>query len=631
MLTALRSKASSWVAKGLLLLLVLSFAVWGIGDFLREAGDEERAVAQVGSDEILTSQLRKQLSVTISNITRQSGVTIDGEQAKQFGLDQMALNQLIESRVYSSYGAQLGMRISFDMIQQRVRTFPAFLNEQGQFDPRRFESALRSMEISESDFAEEYRINTIKSFIIGSISNGVAMPKAMAESIYASRGEERLAKTILIADASITEQFTPDEETLKKYHEANAANYQAPEYRAVTLVRLDPETLVASIPVSDEEISLNYEADKAKYMLPETRDIETVSYPDEAAAKAAFDLLKSGRSLADVAQTGAKTVKSLQAATQDSLSQTLGEDLAKAAFAATEGAATDPVETIDGWVIARVAKITPARQQTLDEVKAVIKHDLALSQAQVQIHDLGNQFEDLRGAGQKIEDAATALKLPVTTIAATDIAGQDDAGTPIAGIAGDQNLLQIIQATAEGQETRLEEAGNGGYFALRVDRIIPAATRPLDKVREAVIADWQASKRREAAAANAQDLAQRIQAGEALDKVASEAGIAVKSSEPFSRRESEPTADLSSALISKTFELKVGDVATGRSGSDDGEVLLVVSEIRPVDLSKRDVEIQDLRDEMKQQLADDLATQLSEALRAEVGVSIDQAAIDALF
>jgi peptidyl-prolyl cis-trans isomerase D len=631
MLTALRSKASSWVVKALLFLLVLSFAVWGVGDFLREAGDDERAVAEVGNDEIMTSQLRKELSDIISRIQRQSGMTIDSEQIKQFGLDQMALNQLVEDRVYSSYGDKLGVRISPEMIRQRLQSSPEFLNQQGQFDPQRFETALRSMDISESNFAEQYRISTIKSFIIGSISTGVAMPKAMAESIYASRGEERLAKTILIADATITEQFTPDEETLKKYHEANAANYQAPEYRAVTLVRLDPETLVASITVSDEEISLNYEADKPKYMLPETRDIETVSYPDEAAAKAAFDLLKSGRSLADVAQTGAKTVKSETAATQDSLSQTLGKDLGKAAFAAAEGVATDPVKTPDGWVIARVAKITPARQQTLDEVKAIIKHELALSQAQVQIHDLGNQFEDLRGAGQKIEDAATELKLPVTIIAATDIAGQDEAGATISGVAGDQNLLQIIQATAEGQETRLEEAGNGGFFALRVDKVIPAATRPLDKVREAVTADWQASKRREAAAAKAQDLAQRIQAGETLDKVASEAGVTVKSSEPFSRRESEPTADLSSALISKIFELKVGDVATGRSGGDDGEVLLIVSEIRPVDLSKRDVEIQDLRDEMKQQLANDIATQLSNALRTEVGVSIDQAAIDALF
>ena len=129
----------------------------------------------------------------------------------------------------------------------------------------------------------------------------------------------------------------------------------------------------------------------------------------------------------------------------------------------------------------------------------------------------------------------------------------------------------------------------------------------------------------------AQDLAQRIQSGETLDKIAAESGVTVKSSDPFSRRESEPTADLSSALISKAFELKVGDVASGRSGGDDGEVLLVISEIKPVDLSKRSEEIQGLRDEMKQQISDDMAAQLSGALRTEVGVSIDQAAIDALF
>jgi peptidyl-prolyl cis-trans isomerase D len=631
MLTALRTKATSWVVKALLFLLVLSFAIWGVGDFLRQAGDKERAVAKVGGEEILASQLRQRIASTISSVTRQSGVMIDNEQAKQFGLDQMALNQLIEDRVYAAYGAELGVRIPLAMIQQRIRSFPAFLNAQGQFDPRLFDNALRNMEVSESGFAEEFRISTIKSFVIGSINNGVAMPKTLAESIYASRGEERVAKTILIADSSITEQFIPDEETLKKYHETNSANYQAPEYRAVTLVRLDPEALVASIQVSDDEIAQTYEADKPKYMLAASRDLETVSYPDESAAKAAFELLKSGRSLADVAKSGEMTVKPLPAATLDSLSQTLGEDFAKAAYAAAEGAVTEPVETIEGWIIARVAKISPEHQQTLDEVKAAIKHDLALSQAQDQIHDLGNQFEDLRGAGQKLEEAANELKLPVTVIAATDITGQDEAGKPIAGVAADQNLLQVIRSTDEGQETRLEDAGNGGFFALRVDKVMPAATRPLEKVREAVIADWQASKRREAAATKAQDLAQRIQAGESLDKIASELGVAVTTSDPFTRRISEPTADLSSALVSKTFELKVGDVATGRSGGDDGEVLLVVSEVKPVDLSKRSVEIQDLRDELKQQIADDIAAQLSAAMRTEVGVSIDQAAIDSLF
>ena len=149
-----------------------------------------------------------------------------------------------------------------------------------------------------------------------------------------------------------------------------------------------------------------YAIDQAKYLLPETRDIEMVSYPDEAAAKAAFDLLKSGRSLSDVAQTGEKTVKPLQAATLDSLSQTWAMNLPKRRSRPPTGAVTDPVETLDGWVIARVAKIAPQHQQTLDEVKAAIKHDLALSQAQDRFMMIGNKFEDLRGAGQKLEDAA---------------------------------------------------------------------------------------------------------------------------------------------------------------------------------------------------------------------------------
>ena len=92
-------------------------------------------------------------------------------------------------------------------------------------------------------------------------------------------------------------------------------------------------------------------------MLPETRDIETVSYPDEPAAKAAFDLLKSGRSLADVAQTGAKTVKSATGGNA-------GQPLANAWARTSRRRRLQPPKarrrirskTRDGWVIARVAK-----------------------------------------------------------------------------------------------------------------------------------------------------------------------------------------------------------------------------------------------------------------------------------
>lgn len=631
MLTALRSKASSWVVKFLLGLLMISFAVWGVGDFLRDAGEKESAVASVGGDDVMASELRQRLNAIIGSFTRQSGVTIDSAQAKQYGLDQIALNQLIEDRVYSAYGAKLGLRVPLDLIKQRITSFPEFRNQLGQFDPERFQQMLRNNDMSEAQFTETFRISTIRSFIVGSIGNGISAPKVMAEALYASRGEQRVAKTVLIPDSSITEQFTPDDATLKKFHETNSGNYQAPEYRSVTLVRLDPESLVGQIAVSDDEIAQTYEAEKAKYLLPETRDIDTVSYPDQAAAKAAFDLLKQGRTLADVAQTGGKTVEPHPGLTLEAMTQTMGEEAAKTMFAAKQGVATDPIETPNGWVIAQTTKVAAARQQPLEEVKATIKHDLALLQAQDQMLEIGDQFEDQRGGGLSLEEAAEAVNLPVTKVPATDSAGRDEAGAVIPGVAETQDLLRIIQSTEEGRETRLEDGGNGVYFALRVDKITPAATRPLEKVRDKVIADWQASKRREAAAAKAQELAQRIQGGETLDKVAAEIGNTVQTSDPFTRRTSDPTAGLSPALVSKAFELKVGDVASGRAGSGGGEVLLVLSEIQPVDLSKRTVEIADLRDNLQNQIGDDMAAELSSAMRSEIGVTIDQAAIDALF
>src|SRR5262245_21545324 len=118
MLTALRSKASSWVVKILLGMLVISFAIWGVNDFLRQAGEKERAVATVGGEEVLGSELRTRLNSIIGNISRQSGVAIDAEQAKQYGLDKMALNQLIDDRMYSVYGAKLGIRLPIDMMNQ---------------------------------------------------------------------------------------------------------------------------------------------------------------------------------------------------------------------------------------------------------------------------------------------------------------------------------------------------------------------------------------------------------------------------------------------------------------------------------------------------------------------------------
>ena len=59
MLTALRSKASSWVIKILFLVLISSFGIWGVGDMLHQGGGDP-AVAEIGSVRITGPQYMKE-------------------------------------------------------------------------------------------------------------------------------------------------------------------------------------------------------------------------------------------------------------------------------------------------------------------------------------------------------------------------------------------------------------------------------------------------------------------------------------------------------------------------------------------------------------------------------------------
>jgi hypothetical protein len=56
MLQAIRSKVASWVAKALFAMLILSFAVWGIGDIFTQRTVQPN-VATVGDTKVTSIQL----------------------------------------------------------------------------------------------------------------------------------------------------------------------------------------------------------------------------------------------------------------------------------------------------------------------------------------------------------------------------------------------------------------------------------------------------------------------------------------------------------------------------------------------------------------------------------------------
>jgi peptidyl-prolyl cis-trans isomerase D len=97
MLAAIRSFAKSWVVKVLLGLLVVSFAVWGIGDVF--TGGSSNVVARVGDHVVTASELDDAFRRRLQQLQRQSPQPISRADAIRFGLLDDTLQTLAAQRL----------------------------------------------------------------------------------------------------------------------------------------------------------------------------------------------------------------------------------------------------------------------------------------------------------------------------------------------------------------------------------------------------------------------------------------------------------------------------------------------------------------------------------------------------
>lgn len=281
-----------------------------------------------------------------------------------------------------------------------------------------------------------------------------------------------------------------------------------------------------------------------------------------------------------------------------------------------------------------VKSIEPRIEQAVDDdLRAKLKRALGVRQAMDELRDVANQLDDELGAGTPLADAAAKLGLPVTKIAAVDNTGKDADGKEIADLLRDQGqVLKLVYQTNEGDDSLLTDTPDGGYVILHVDNVQPAAPRPLETVRDQVIADWQTVERKKAADAKAQAIVDRInKGGESIGTIAHGLGIPVLVSQPLTRAANDPQANVGGALTEKLFAAKAGEALIDRAPADNAAVVAVLVQVKPADIAASGAELDNLQQELGRYMGGDLYEQLSADLKERIGVSRHQDIVDSLY
>ncbi|HUB97141.1 MAG TPA: SurA N-terminal domain-containing protein [Stellaceae bacterium] len=624
MLQAIRSKATSFVVKLLFGLLIVTFGIWGIGDIFRSRGPDT-TVATVGGMDISADQVNQAVQTQLERLRGLFGGSIDADQAKQLGVVDQALQQIVSQDLIDLEIKRLGLAIGDETVRDAITANPAFHNEQGAFDRDLYAQVLLNNQMTEAQFEQTQRQDLLKAQLTGALSDGMTPPKELVDALYRARAEKRVAATITVPASALGAPPTPTDAELDTFYQAHKDDFRTPERRTFKVALLRLEDVAAGIAVSDADLKSAYDQRQDEFHTAEQRQLQQMLLPDEKTAQEAEKQLAAGTDFATVAKTVAKQTDPGALDLGWEKRDDLPTELADAAFALKQGGVSAPVKSTFGWYILRLVAIKPEQTQSFDQVKDKLKDEVQKDHASDKLADIANNIDDALAGGASFDDVAKKYAMKIVPAAAVDADGKDASGKAV-DLPNSQTILKTAFSTDANQTSPLSELGDDGYFMVAVNSISPATTQPLADVRGAAVTAWQADQRQQALQKLADAMTTEVNGGKSIADVAAEHKLSVETTAPLQRSGNDPKVP--PALVAKIFDAKKGGAVDEVSG--DTAVVAQLQSVEPADPAKDPQAVQDLQQQLSGVFQTDMMDQYDQALRKTFPVSVDRSSLDHL-
>lgn len=623
--TSIRKTAGAWFTRIFMFILVLSFGIWGVADFLSSSA--EPPLARVADTSITAQEFNNDFRRELLRLQRQYGPEFSTQKAREMGFDREVLRQVLVAIMFDREAEGLSLTTADETIAQNIRENESYRDTLGQFDRNIFQRALSDNGFTEKEYLRRARLDLTRRQLIAAIAAGTAAPQKLAGTLYALREEQRRAELLFIPQTAIGNIAAPQDAELEAFHKANEALFTAPETRAVSYITLHPQDLANSITPEEEDLREQYEARLAEFTVTAMRNLQQFVLSDEAAAQAASKKIKAGGDFITIA----RQASGLSAKEMEFLEVTkelLPAEIAEAVFALKEGEVSAPLQSPLGWHVVRITAARQERVQPFEEVRGRIAKDLAMSRAIDLAVERANQLEDARAGGATLEESAKEFGLQLHTIAAINREASGPDGKPVASIPADPQFLTDIFDTQEGSESDLRENKEGGYYVLRVDSITPSAVRPLVDARADVIAAWRAQRTGDMLQELSDGILKAAEAGKALKDLAAPLKLKVTQSPLMGRSFSDE--QISAALTAKIFSGKPGGVFA-EPAPKGGFTVARLQEIKPASLSDNSSAVAKITQDLSRDFSSDVLAQYQTVLERRYEVSINQDRLNSLF
>jgi peptidyl-prolyl cis-trans isomerase D len=602
--------------------LVISFAIWGIGDIFRGFGLS--TLARIGGSEITIEQFRQQYHDRLQQLARRLGRPITADQARALGLEQQLISQLIAEASLDERARQLKLNLSDAEIARQIMADPNFRGANGRFDRTHFEQLIRNAGYTESRYTAEQRRVSLRRQLVETITGDVKAPRTAIEARNRYENEQRAIDYAVLDRGAAGDIPAPTPEALQKYFDEHKALFRAPEYRKVALLSVAPADLAKSIEVSDADARRVYDDHPDRFGTPERRHVQQMVFPNTEEARGAAERLRAGLSFEALAVERGLKEQDIDLGTI-AKSGLVDRAVADAAFSLPAGGVSDPIAGRFGTTLVHVVSIVPAKSQPFEEVAPAIKREIAADRARPQLLTLHDKIEDERAAGSHVDEIAQKLNLTARTIDAVDRSGRGPDGKPIADLPAGADVVASAFATEIGVDNAPLQLPGGGYLWYDVLAITPSRERSLEEVKAEVEARWRDEQIAERLSAKAAEMVDKLKGETPFAEVA--AAFGVKAETAFGLKRASRNAALSPKAINEIFRTVKGAPGSAEGNSATERVVFRVVDVVPPSFDPGSAQAKRYGETLARSYVDDLVGQYIARIEADLGISINQEAL----
>lgn len=491
MLDAIRKYTQGWIAKFILALITVPFALFGIDSYLNNAGSNV-AVATVGGEKISIQEFGNAIE-NVRNRLQSEGQKVDAAMLESPQLKQSVLDGLITRRLVSSEVERAHFKISDEQLSQHILGMPEF-QENGKFSEDLYQKTLLQNKLTAAKFESSIRHDLLMQQARDGLAALAVAPKVVADEALQYAFQQREVSTVDIKAAEFVSAVKVTPEQVKAYYDQHKDKFKVPEQVKLEFALLSAAGLMNQVSVTDAEVKEFYDSNITKFQGDEQRQASHIligfaggaTAQDKAAAKQkALDILAQ-------VKNNPKSFEELAIKhSQDTGSATKGGDLGSfgrgamvkpfedAVFAMQVDQISELVESEFGYHIIKLNGIT-GQSSSFDKMKPQIKAELIFQKAQQKYAELSEEFSNtVYEQSASLQPAAKKFNLQLQTTAW--MSREDGAkyfkSDKLMALAFSDEVLK------EKRNSEAVEVSPNNLVAVRVVEHKPEAPRSFDEVK----------------------------------------------------------------------------------------------------------------------------------------------------